>query len=634
MGHAPSKTRGGHGEATQRLLVLEVLGGWVRDSSWRLGDWWTKGVLGQVRPYAVVSFGDQTERTKTLKVALGARNGCAAHFDRRFVFSLDSRPDLEEVHVAVYDERTMQSVLRGDPLVGHTTVTLKKDDVGTLVRERVDLKREGMEESSGWLKVQYRIMEREVAGRILLTSGDHALAKVIRAIADVLRAPDGLQQVLDARPTVVVTPSSLFVDREGDARRKLSSLMDDLFSQADAIQDESDEEILQRLAPLSRGILTFVAESGGAEESEPLEVAMQWMRTFITKCAEAAAGPDETPTHLNQERLRRFFTYAQMDAGCLVPVDKFGHDVNVPLRWRPGMMVPVKAILGSGAYGCVWRARDSATRQVYAVKRLDLSGIKAQDVVTMRDCEVAEVLCSKTHPNVVRLLCVCKHEDLRSCSLVMEFCSGGDLQDRIQLARSRPGGFQPPARALEHVGMIISGLEHLHLTVGMLVRDVKPQNVVLTKGGCCAKLTDFGMSRLDTTSDGKFSFGPNVPPGSPHYVAPEVIEGNFYDHHADLYSFGVLVWVLLTGGVLNNPVPVPPCAHFDPRRGHPGLLTLTRNWKLLKACVQNPEANRARPLPSAAAVDFVLQLTNREEGHLWLDHADVRAHPLLEGLGG
>merc|ERR1712176_769536 len=102
-------------------------------------------------------------------------------------------------------------------------------------------------------------------------------------------------------------------------------------------------------------------------------------------------------------------------------------------------------------------------------------------------------------------------------------------------------------------------LEHLHLTQPcMLVRDVKPANVVLTENQRIAKLTDFGMSRQGDYSNGTFSFSNTLPPGTPDYVAPEVVAGQPYNYSADLYSFGVLVWVLLTGGLLihkNTPAP-------------------------------------------------------------------------------
>jgi len=191
-----------------------------------------------------------------------------------------------------------------------------------------------------------------------------------------------------------------------------------------------------------------------------------------------------------------------------------------------------------------------------------------------------------------------------------------------------------PPQAKQWLAQIFLGLEFLHLSIGMLVRDVKPQNVILTKGGSCAKLTDFGMSRLDAVSDGAFSFHPNVPPGSPLYIAPEEIKGNGYDYQADLYSLAVLAWVLYTGGLVSPVVAMPPCAQFDHRRGPVELLKLIDNWQLLKVCIKYPEENDARPLPSEDIKDFILRLTDRSDDpdREELSHEDVRGHRLLQDM--
>merc|ERR1712151_283549 len=189
-------------------------------------------------------------------------------------------------------------------------------------------------------------------------------------------------------------------------------------------------------------------------------------------------------------------------------------------------------------------------------------------------------------------------------------------------------------------GQIFLALEYLHLTPPtLLMRDVKPGNVVLAQGGQIAKLTDFGMSRRGAVSDGTYSFNPKVPPGSPHYIAPEVITGEGYDYSCDLYSYGVLLWVVLTGGLLSfkgsRIPPVPPCAEFKDING------LLRNWQLLHDCITNPGPNDAMPLPSKVAEDFVLRLIDRRplpgsggRGHncKGMRHIDIRKHAFMNCL--
>ena len=98
--------------------------------------------------------------------------------------------------------------------------------------------------------------------------------------------------------------------------------------------------------------------------------------------------------------------------------------------------------------------------------------------------------------------------------------------------------------------LTVAGPRHLH-GMGMLVRDLKTDNVVLSEdlgraSGAVAKLTDFGLCKFGTEGTGDWTFG--APPGTPAYIAPEVINGQNYGRAADLYSFGAVIWVILAGG--------------------------------------------------------------------------------------
>eukprot|EP00439_Symbiodinium_sp_Y106_P020866 s5193_g2.t1 len=156
----------------------------------------------------------------------------------------------------------------------------------------------------------------------------------------------------------------------------------------------------------------------------------------------------------------------------------------------------------------------------------------------------------------------------------------------------------------------------------------------VTGRGLLAKLTDFGLCRFGTEATGDWTFG--APPGTPAYIAPEVIRGQSYGRAADLklgftrYSFGALIWLVLTGGLVaeGEPKIEPPCAQMAHKWDYSAL---AQNFKLIAACIQQPEENGARPLPSAEAEELVLDLTKEEAtGRPSLE--ELRRYPALQPL--
>eukprot|EP00929_Paragymnodinium_shiwhaense_P000604 TRINITY_DN100858_c0_g1_i1.p1 TRINITY_DN100858_c0_g1~~TRINITY_DN100858_c0_g1_i1.p1 ORF type:complete len:1243 (-),score=178.83 TRINITY_DN100858_c0_g1_i1:89-3817(-) len=288
--------------------------------------------------------------------------------------------------------------------------------------------------------------------------------------------------------------------------------------------------------------------------------------------------------------------------------------------------VPEESILGEGSYGLVWRAKDRYTTNWYAVK--NIKSQRGQLSVAARECQVADHIRLKPHPCLVRLFHVHHFADIGLYVLVMEFCSGGDVLGRIKArrrqAREQKRHYTPPQEAIRWIGQVFLGLEHLHLRMSTLLRDLKPENIVLSTEGH-AKLTDFGFGRFGVESSGCWSFG--IPTGSPGYVSPEVLRRENYGPSADLYSLGVLVWVLLTGGLIHKSEPVPPLGQMR----HPtDFQAHFQDWLLLAQCVARPERNHARPLPEDAS-DFVAKLTHRAPDAR-MSHVEIRRHRLLQSL--
>lgn len=181
--------------------------------------------------------------------------------------------------------------------------------------------------------------------------------------------------------------------------------------------------------------------------------------------------------------------------------------------------------------------------------------------------------------------------------------------------------YRAPPLALSWIGEVFLGLEHMHLRMTTLLRDLKPENVVLDASGR-AKLTDFGFGRFGIESTGRWSFG--IPTGSPGYVAPEVLQREQYDARADLYSFGVLVWVLLTGGRTSALDPIPPIGVM---RHRADFEAHHQDWLRLQRCVSDPAHNGAPPLREDAR-DFVARLTQRHKNSR-IRHREIRLHAFM-----
>merc|ERR1712222_259105 len=141
------------------------------------------------------------------------------------------------------------------------------------------------------------------------------------------------------------------------------------------------------------------------------------------------------------------------------------------------------------------------------------------------------------HPNVIKLFET--FEDHRNIYLVMELCSGGELFDRIIDA-----GHFTEVQAAILMQQIMRALFYMHES-HVCHRDLKPENFIFNSKDpiekCFLKIIDFGLS---------CSFSPgqvlNTKAGTPYYVAPQVLAGK-YDHSSDMWSCGVIMYVLLCG---------------------------------------------------------------------------------------
>jgi serine/threonine protein kinase len=191
--------------------------------------------------------------------------------------------------------------------------------------------------------------------------------------------------------------------------------------------------------------------------------------------------------------------------------------------------------IGSGGMAWVYLAEDTTDQSLIAVKVLypqfgeDLSYIQRFN----REAKLASAL---TDPHIVRVLDYGADRDVHY--LVMEYIEGQNLRDTLE----EKGTF-PWKHALEVIDQLATALEHAHL-LGIVHRDIKPQNMMLTESGLL-KVLDFGIARIPTlpslTQSGFI--------GSPYYVSPEQAMGEEVDTRADIYSAGIVLYELLSGKI-------------------------------------------------------------------------------------
>ncbi|KAJ4879242.1 Serine/threonine-protein kinase PEPKR2 [Raphanus sativus] len=181
--------------------------------------------------------------------------------------------------------------------------------------------------------------------------------------------------------------------------------------------------------------------------------------------------------------------------------------------------------IGKGKFGSVRICRSRNNGMDFACKTL-----KRGEETVHREIEIMQHLSG--HPRVVTLHAV--YEELDCFHLVMELCSGGRLVD--QMVKKGKYSEQRAANVFKDLMLVISYCHEM----GVVHRDVKPENILLTAAGKI-QLADFGLAmRL---AKGQTLCGLA---GSPAYVAPEVISEN-YSEKVDIWSAGVLLYALLSG---------------------------------------------------------------------------------------
>ncbi len=217
-------------------------------------------------------------------------------------------------------------------------------------------------------------------------------------------------------------------------------------------------------------------------------------------------------------------------------VDKIQQDKEVDGLPESELDIGYKFVrqIGQGAMSRVYLAEKKSVRLSLVLKVLDLTLVQDRSLLT-RFVQEAELISALKSPFVVKIH---DHGMTESYGFIaMEFFSRGDLKQRMEL------GILPEV-AFNYMTHITYGLEAIH-SIGVVHRDLKPANIMF-RGDDSLALADFGISKKLEGGADLTSFGQVL--GTPHYMSPEQGEGKKVDTRSDLYSAGVLLYELLTGG--------------------------------------------------------------------------------------
>ncbi len=193
--------------------------------------------------------------------------------------------------------------------------------------------------------------------------------------------------------------------------------------------------------------------------------------------------------------------------------------------------------LGKGAMGIVYLAKDPVIGRLVAIKTIRATGNDEDDTQEFRERFVREAQTAGilSHPNIVTIHDIGEDAETQTSFIAMEYIEGKNLKQL--LGEKTKFAFE---QISEMIAEIAEALDYAHRK-GIIHRDVKPANVIITTDGK-VKITDFGIAKIassNLTTTGQFL-------GTPNYMSPEQVSGAPVDGRSDLFSLGVVLYELLT----------------------------------------------------------------------------------------
>ncbi|MHC4143639.1 MAG: protein kinase domain-containing protein [Planctomycetota bacterium] len=197
-------------------------------------------------------------------------------------------------------------------------------------------------------------------------------------------------------------------------------------------------------------------------------------------------------------------------------------------------------IIGRGGMGVVYLARDTKLKRSVAIKSMPVEML-ADSTTRLRFRREAELLASLNHPNIAVIHEIIEQEEGANY-LVLEYVPGQTLAQRIA---HKPLKLEEALSIAQQVAEAVSAAHDK----GVIHRDLKPGNIKITPDGR-VKVLDFGLAKASVSkdrSDEKAVTQPGCVIGTPAYMSPEQARGKDTDHRTDIWSFGCIMYEMLTG---------------------------------------------------------------------------------------
>ncbi len=206
----------------------------------------------------------------------------------------------------------------------------------------------------------------------------------------------------------------------------------------------------------------------------------------------------------------------------------------------------IVSLIGAGGMGEVYRARDPKLGRDVAIKVLP-AAFSADAERLRRFEQEAQAAGALNHPNILSIYDVATHDG--SLYVVSELLEGETLRERMD------GAALPSRKAIDYALQIAHGLAAAH-EKGIVHRDLKPENLFITKDGR-VKILDFGLAKLiepkienEAQTDvptRRINTSPGAVMGTAGYMSPEQVRGRGVDHRSDIFSFGTVLYEMLSG---------------------------------------------------------------------------------------